>query len=191
MANHLLRACAAIGVLLVGAASCGQSPETEDLVDDEMNYELLGEDLGTEFDHSQYEEDAEDMADRYNSSGPFDWIDQYDQYRLDQYYQHLAEEFAQDRYDQYPELAPGYGDESTPMPGDSPLGAANSCPAGCSTPPPGCVIKGNISIDTGEHIYHVPGQEFYDETVISPEYGERWFCTEDEARASGWRRSYH
>lgn len=52
-----------------------------------------------------------------------------------------------------------------------------------------CNIKGNISIDTGEAIYHVPGQKFYDETIIRPEFGERWFCTEAEARAAGWRKS--
>lgn len=54
---------------------------------------------------------------------------------------------------------------------------------------PGCTIKGNISINTGERIYHVPGQEWYAETRISPMYGERWFCSEAEARAAGWRRA--
>jgi endonuclease YncB( thermonuclease family) len=53
----------------------------------------------------------------------------------------------------------------------------------------GCSIKGNISIDSGQHIYHVPGQKFYSKTKISPEHGERWFCSEAEARAEGWRRS--
>ena len=52
-----------------------------------------------------------------------------------------------------------------------------------------CDIKGNISIKTGESIYHVPGQKFYDETTIRPELGERWFCSEAEARAAGWRKS--
>ena len=52
-----------------------------------------------------------------------------------------------------------------------------------------CNIKGNISISTGEKIYHVPGQEYYEDTVISPEYGERWFCSEEEAMAAGWRKS--
>ena len=50
-------------------------------------------------------------------------------------------------------------------------------------------IKGNISINTGERIYHVPGQEHYWETKISPQYGERWFCSESEARAAGWRKA--
>lgn len=52
-----------------------------------------------------------------------------------------------------------------------------------------CVIKGNISYNTGERIYHVPGQEFYESTVINESYGERWFCSEGEARAAGWRKS--
>jgi micrococcal nuclease len=51
------------------------------------------------------------------------------------------------------------------------------------------VIKGNISTTTGEKIYHVPGGEFYDRTVIDESAGERWFCTEAEAVAAGWRKS--
>lgn len=52
-----------------------------------------------------------------------------------------------------------------------------------------CNIKGNISIATGERIFHVPGQEYYSETKISPQYGERWFCSEAEAWAAGWRKA--
>jgi hypothetical protein len=52
-----------------------------------------------------------------------------------------------------------------------------------------CVIKGNISIGSGERIYHVPGQQDYQSTIIRPEYGERWFCSEGEAQAAGWRRA--
>lgn len=52
-----------------------------------------------------------------------------------------------------------------------------------------CDIKGNISIETGERIYHVPGQMFYSRTRIAPEWGERWFCSEAAARAAGWRKS--
>ncbi|RWE25322.1 MAG: hypothetical protein EOS41_12285 [Mesorhizobium sp.] len=53
----------------------------------------------------------------------------------------------------------------------------------------GCGIKGNISYNTGEKIYHVPGQEHYWETRISLLDGERWFCSEAEARSAGWRRA--
>ncbi|MGO8454519.1 succinoglycan biosynthesis protein exoi [Rhizobium ruizarguesonis] len=52
-----------------------------------------------------------------------------------------------------------------------------------------CKIKGNVSIATGERIFHVPGQRHYAETKISPKYGERWFCSEFEAWAAGWRKS--
>lgn len=55
--------------------------------------------------------------------------------------------------------------------------------------PKNCVIKGNISINTGERIYHVPGGYYYDRTKITTSKGERWFCSEAEARAAGWRRS--
>ena len=55
-------------------------------------------------------------------------------------------------------------------------------------PGSGCAIKGNVS-SSGERIYHVPGQSFYDRTRISEAKGERWFCSEAEARAAGWRRS--
>lgn len=52
----------------------------------------------------------------------------------------------------------------------------------------GCNIKGNIS-DKGERIYHVPGQAYYDKTRISTGKGERWFCSEQEARNAGWRKA--
>jgi len=35
----------------------------------------------------------------------------------------------------------------------------------------------------------MPGQHFYAETVISPAYGERWFCSEAQAQAAGWRKA--
>jgi hypothetical protein len=62
----------------------------------------------------------------------------------------------------------------------------SACPQGCSVPPPGCLIKGNIN-NEGVKIYHVPGQDYYDKTKISPEKDERWFCTPAEAEANGWR----
>ena len=51
-----------------------------------------------------------------------------------------------------------------------------------------CSIKGNISRG-GERIYHVLGGRFYDQTRIDTSRGERWFCSEAEARAAGWRRA--
>jgi len=58
-------------------------------------------------------------------------------------------------------------------------------PAASAEPEDGCRIKGNISANG--RIYHRPGQEHYATTGIDPAQGERWFCTEAEARAAGWR----
>lgn len=52
---------------------------------------------------------------------------------------------------------------------------------------PQCRVKANVS-DSGR-IYHVPGQQYYGATRINQLMGERWFCSEADARAAGWRRS--
>lgn len=80
---------------------------------------------------------------------------------------------------------------------------ANATPVASTaqSPPPGAgtetcdfsgtnqaVIKGNIS-SSDEKIYHIPGQDSYDETGITEARGERWFCAEQEAVGAGWRKS--
>ena len=64
--------------------------------------------------------------------------------------------------------------------------AQDPCPKGCEEPPPGCRIKGNISL-AGNKFYHLPSEKNYKQIIIQPEKGERWFCTEAEAQANGWR----
>ncbi|WP_299911420.1 thermonuclease family protein [uncultured Paracoccus sp.] len=51
--------------------------------------------------------------------------------------------------------------------------------------PEGCPIKGNIS--SGGKIYHAPWSPWYGKTRINVSKGERWFCSEDDAIAAGWR----
>ncbi|PWJ16911.1 thermonuclease family protein [Jannaschia seohaensis] len=51
--------------------------------------------------------------------------------------------------------------------------------------PEGCRIKGNVS--ASGRIYHKPGDSSYAATRIDTGAGERWFCTEAEARRAGWR----
>ena len=51
--------------------------------------------------------------------------------------------------------------------------------------PNGCPIKGNIS--GNGMIYHPPWSPWYSRTRIDASRGERWFCTEAEAIAAGWR----
>lgn len=77
---------------------------------------------------------------------------------------------------------------ATPTP-DFAITSSTGCPNGCTIHLPGCDIKGNISLRSGEKIYHVPGQEDYENTVISPDKGERWFCNEQEAIDNGWRKA--
>lgn len=72
-----------------------------------------------------------------------------------------------------------------PSPVASDLGANTNTNANISAPA-GCSIKGNIST---EKIYHLPGCDSYDKTVIDESKGERWFCTEEEAVAAGWRKA--
>jgi len=52
-------------------------------------------------------------------------------------------------------------------------------------PSPDCIIKGNVN-RKGERIYFRPGQLDY-ARIDMTKPRKRWFCTEDEAKAAGWR----
>lgn len=56
------------------------------------------------------------------------------------------------------------------------------------TPSGDCKIKGNVN-RKGEKIYHVPGGQYYNKTNVNPGNGDKFFCTEAEAQAAGFRRS--
>ena len=64
--------------------------------------------------------------------------------------------------------------------------SANAAPP--ETANQGCVIKGNISA-AGERIYHLPECPYYSRTRIDAARGEKWFCAEDVALATGWRKA--
>ena len=51
--------------------------------------------------------------------------------------------------------------------------------------PAGCAIKGIVT--RNGRIYHMPWSPFYDRVAIDGARGERWFCSEQEALAAGWR----
>jgi hypothetical protein len=74
-----------------------------------------------------------------------------------------------------------HGLQPTVMGGQQFIGSAGA------VAPSNCVIKGNIS--GRGHVYHMPGDKYYDRTGINIAKGERWFCNEAEAKAAGWRRS--
>lgn len=50
-----------------------------------------------------------------------------------------------------------------------------------------CQIKGNIDLADGARAYYIPGQDRYGAIRIHPAEGERWFCSEEQAVAEGWR----
>ncbi|WP_261320401.1 thermonuclease family protein [Rhizobium leguminosarum] len=58
--------------------------------------------------------------------------------------------------------------------------------ATAEAPQEGCPIKGNINRQH-EKIYHAPWSKDYEKTRIDGSKGERWFCSEAEAIAAGWR----
>jgi endonuclease YncB( thermonuclease family) len=54
--------------------------------------------------------------------------------------------------------------------------------------PNGCAIKGNVTANG--NIYHMPWSPWYDKVRITGHSGKRWFCSEAEAVAAGWRPAY-
>ncbi|MFK4654481.1 endonuclease YncB(thermonuclease family) [Bradyrhizobium japonicum] len=55
-------------------------------------------------------------------------------------------------------------------------------------PSPECLIKGTVE-RSGERIYHLPGQASYELIDMTKKRSERWFCSEAEAEATGWRKA--
>ena len=68
------------------------------------------------------------------------------------------------------------------------VSAAPTAVASASASNPSCTIKGNISA-SGEKIYHLQGCGSYAKTTIDESRGERWFCSEQEAQTTGWRKA--
>ena len=52
------------------------------------------------------------------------------------------------------------------------------------------LIKGNISFASGEKVYHMPGQKFYETTEIDQALGENVLLFTNSSHKAGWRRSY-
>jgi phosphatidylserine/phosphatidylglycerophosphate/cardiolipin synthase-like enzyme len=74
---------------------------------------------------------------------------------------------------------------SKPVPKSGNLLASKEAPNGQAASSSSCVIKGNVNAK-GERIYHLPGSRDYARVAMNgPD--ERWFCSEPEAKAAGWR----
>jgi len=60
---------------------------------------------------------------------------------------------------------------------------------GVQSPPiPDCAIKGNVN-HKGDRIYFLPVTSAYGKVKMDKGLGERWFCSEQEAEAAGWRKA--
>lgn len=66
--------------------------------------------------------------------------------------------------------------------------AALSAISVANPPVQDCVIKGNVNRQ-GDRIYFLPGNSAYGKVKMDKGLGERWFCTEQEAEAAGWRKA--
>lgn len=61
------------------------------------------------------------------------------------------------------------------------------CRDGCETPPPGCVVKGEVEAD-GTRFFYLPNDEGYAGVRVNIVNGDRWFCALTDAQAAGWAR---
>lgn len=68
-------------------------------------------------------------------------------------------------------------------------GAAIPWTGKANVPPPrsACAIKGNVN-GRGERIYHLPEGRGYARVTMRGA-GKRWFCSEEQAGAAGWRKA--
>jgi hypothetical protein len=65
-------------------------------------------------------------------------------------------------------------------------------------PNPKCLIKGNISnvnstkggLQPGDKIYFTPGCPNYETVKVDPARGEEYFCTEEDAKKSGFAKAF-
>ena len=56
-------------------------------------------------------------------------------------------------------------------------------------PDPKCAIKGNNDLDRNENLYLMPSCPYYHTVIIRRFEGDRWFCSEPEAKKAGFKIS--
>jgi micrococcal nuclease len=52
----------------------------------------------------------------------------------------------------------------------------------------GCLVKGNLD-PNDRRFYHLPHFRHYSQIVMNLDKGDRWFCSEQEAIAAGFKRA--
>lgn len=58
----------------------------------------------------------------------------------------------------------------------------------CAPDNKGCQVKGNVDRH-GHRWYHLPFFRHYSQTVVNPNNGDRWFCTEEQAIKAGFEKA--
>lgn len=65
---------------------------------------------------------------------------------------------------------------------------SSSCRQETNKENPKCTIKGNITRDNRK-LYFFSGCSDYESTIVEKDLGDQWFCTEAEAKKSGFTKS--
>lgn len=66
------------------------------------------------------------------------------------------------------------------------IGIYSSACTDMTPPDPDCAIKGNHDLDRNAYLYLTPDCPYYSLVTIRRFEGDRWFCTESEAKAAGF-----
>ncbi len=67
--------------------------------------------------------------------------------------------------------------------------AAPGCAQGCVYHKPSCEIKGELYPEWNDKVYFLPSSKSYGAVNMNDTFTHRWFCTENEATAAGWKKS--
>ena len=54
-------------------------------------------------------------------------------------------------------------------------------------PTDNCSIKGNVGAEG--RWYYLPTCKYYNQVIVDLSYGDRWFCSREEAEAAGYREA--
>lgn len=172
-------------IRLIGA----NTPET---VHPEKTVECFGEEASkftksklTDKEVSIETDDSQDKYDKYNRLLAYVFLDgeNFNQSLIKNGYAYEYTYNVPYKYQKEFKAAQKYAEEN-----NIGLWAPNACKTETKKDTSNCDIKGNIS-SKGEKIYHVKGQKYYNSTKIDTSKGERWFCSEEEAKKAGWRKS--
>lgn len=69
------------------------------------------------------------------------------------------------------------------------IGIYSTACTDAAPPDPKCPVKGNNDLDRDELLYLTSDCPYYDQVIIKRFEGDRWFCTESQAKKAGFKIS--